>query len=178
MTPAVDTNIAPSPQHLPQVMETAALNNGRTSLKYTFPYNRAAKAVMEESGVLKNKVNWRSRKVPAKDADLLSLANLKDIATAIHLGVTRGPKALDRQVIGQSENQQKLQKQLLEFFDKFLPSCRSHYGFLENPIKPQDRGPPVQAGVLRTHPPHHKALRQHLGKVDGTARHTADTTAG
>ena len=111
--------------------------------KLSFELRPLRNKLIEESGVLKDKVNWRSRRVPAKDAHLLSLANLKDIATAIHLGIARGPKALDRQVIGQPENQQKLQKQLLEFFDEFLPSCRTHYGFLENPINPR-------AGVLQS----------------------------
>ena len=88
---------------------------------------------MEDSTVLNGRINWRSRRVPAKEADLLSLANLKDIATTIHIGVTRTPKALDRKIIGEPEPQQALQKQLTEFFDKFLPSCRTHYEFLADP---------------------------------------------
>ena len=97
----------------------------------TDPYNRAAKAAMELSGTLKERVDWRNRRAPANSPNIMSLANLKEIAVTITMGVSRSPKAQDRAVVNRPEVQQKLQDQIVEFFDTFLPSCPQHYGFLK-----------------------------------------------
>ena len=101
------------------------------------PYNQAAKAAMDNSTILKDRVNWHTRTVSTKSSDLMSLANLKEIATTINLGVTRSPKPIDRKVITQQENQKKLQDRLVEFFDNFLPTCQPNYGFLAQSQNPK-----------------------------------------
>ena len=100
------------------------------------PYNRAAKAAMEDSAVLKTRVTWHTRKVRANSPDLISLADLREIAITIPLGVSRIPKPLDRTIMDQQDVQLKLQAQLIEFFDTFIPSCSRHYGFLTTSPNP------------------------------------------
>ena len=97
----------------------------------TDPYNQAAKAVMEDSTVLRDRCRWQVKTIPLNSPDILSLANIKEIAITIHIGVGRGPKALDRRLIREKQAQDHIQAQLLEFFDEFLPSCKTHYGFLK-----------------------------------------------
>ena len=100
------------------------------------PYNRAAKAAMEDSTVLKSRVNWHTRKVKTNSPDLISLADLREIAITVPLGVSRTPKPTDRNVMDQQDVQLKLQAQLIDFFDTFIPSCSQHYGFLTTSPNP------------------------------------------
>ena len=103
----------------------------------TDPYNQAAKAVIEDSKVLKDRTSWQVKTIPANSPNVLSLANMKEIATTIHIGVGRGPKALDRRTVKEQGVQMHLQGQLLKFFDEFLPSCKTHYGFLKTSDRPK-----------------------------------------
>ena len=98
------------------------------------PFGKAAKTAMDASAVLMDRVTWKDPSVPRKGADsrkLLSLKNLKEIATVIQLGVSRAPKAADREAAWEPETQARLASLLSEFFDVFLPSCQPNYQLLD-----------------------------------------------
>ena len=97
------------------------------------PFSKAAKAVMEDSRILDGNVTYKVKTVPPKDREFLSLNNLKEMAITIQLGIRRTPRAEDRTACWETETQEALQKNLLEFFDDFLPSCRPNYEILSEP---------------------------------------------
>ena len=100
------------------------------------PFGKAAKEAMEKSVVLQDHVTWKVRSLPARGEDavkLLTLNQLKEIATTIRLGIRRTPRTADRDQCWQPETQQELQDRLVDFFDSFLPSCQPNYAVLDNP---------------------------------------------
>ena len=97
------------------------------------PFGTAAKAAMEDSKVLDGQVTYQVRTVPPKDRELMSLSNLKEIASVIQIGIRRAPKAEDRAACSQEDNQEALQKRLVTFFDEFLPKCLPNYELLTEP---------------------------------------------
>ena len=99
------------------------------------PFGKAAKSVMDLSQTLQENVTWKSKSIPPKGEDaakLLTLNQLKEIATTIRIGIRRTPKPSDRDQCWETETQQELQDQLVEFFDSFLPSCQPNYKVLDN----------------------------------------------
>ena len=100
------------------------------------PFGKAAKEVMDQSQVLTDHVTWKSRSIPQRGEDatkLLTLNNLKEIATTIRVGIRRTPRPADREQCWETESQQELQDRLTQFFDQFLPSCLPNYQVLDNP---------------------------------------------
>lgn len=98
------------------------------------PFGKAAKTAMDASAVLIDRVTWKTPSVPRRGPDsrkLLSLKNLKELATVIQLGVIRSPKAADRDTAWEPETQERLTSLLTEFFDTFLPSCQPNYQLLD-----------------------------------------------
>ena len=99
------------------------------------PFGKAAKGVMDLSQTLQENVTWKSKSIPPRGEDaakLLTLNQLKEIATTIRIGIRRTPKHSDRDQCWETETQQELQDQLVEFFDSFLPSCQPNYKVLDN----------------------------------------------
>ena len=100
------------------------------------PYSKAAKTAMERSATLADRVVYTAASVPTRGEDsrkLLSLRNLKDMATVMDLGTAKAPRARDRELAWQPENQDRLTQALVDFFDTFLPSCRPNYAIMDNP---------------------------------------------
>ena len=91
------------------------------------PFNKAAKAAMETSTVLEDRVTYKVKTVPPRNRELMSLNNLKEIATTIQLGIRRAPRAEDRAACWQQDIQTALQQRLVQFFDEFLPTCQPNY---------------------------------------------------
>ena len=91
------------------------------------PFGKAAKAAMEDSTSLRDRVTYEKTSLNDKDRLFLTLSNLKDVATTMRLGIRRTPKAADRDACWEPENQAQLQAKLVEFFDDFLPSCQPNY---------------------------------------------------
>ena len=87
---------------------------------------------MEDSGTLRDNVTWKMKNVPPRERQIMSLSNLRDIAIAINLGVARPPKKQDRETLSQAESQDNLRDQLVDFFDKFLPTCTPNYDVLSD----------------------------------------------
>ena len=102
------------------------------------PFGKAAKVAMEDSKTLNGNVTYSVRTVPPRGRELISLSNLKEIATTIQLGI-RSPRAEDIAAAWEEENQLNLQNRLIEFFDEFLPACTPNYGFLANPNQIRDK---------------------------------------
>ena len=99
------------------------------------PFGKAAKDVMDMSQTLQENVTWKSKSIPPRGEDatkLLTLNQLKEIATTIRIGIRRTPKPADRDQRWDPDTQQELQEQLMEFFDSFLPSCQPNYKVLDN----------------------------------------------
>ena len=99
------------------------------------PVGKAAKGVMDLSQTLQENVTWKSKSIPPRGADaakLLTLNQLKEIATTIRIGIRRTPKPADREQCWDPDTQKELQEQLVEFFDSFLPSCQPNYKVLDN----------------------------------------------
>ena len=94
------------------------------------PFGKAAKAAMEDSASLTDRVTYQKKSLNDKDRLFLTLSNLKDVATTMRLGIRRAPKAADRDACWNPENQAELQAKLVGFFDDFLPSCQPNYRLL------------------------------------------------
>ena len=100
------------------------------------PFGKAAKAVMDRSTVLMDHVTWKVKTLPQRGEDvtkLLTLNNLKEIATTIRVGIRRAPRPADRDQCWETDSQNELQDRLVEFLDSFLPSCQPNYRVLDNP---------------------------------------------
>ena len=99
------------------------------------PFGKAAKGVMDLSQTLQENVTWKSKSIPPRGEDaakLLTLNQLKEIATTIRIGIRRTPRPADREQCWDHDTQQELQEQMVEFFDTFLPSCQPNYKVLDN----------------------------------------------
>ena len=94
------------------------------------PFGKAAKAAMEDSTSLRERVTYERKSLKPKDRLFLTLNNLKDVATTMRVGVRRAPKAEDRDACWEPDNQAELQAKLVKFFDDFLPSCQPNYKLL------------------------------------------------
>ena len=103
------------------------------------PFNNAAKTAMEESAVLRGRVDNQASRTKSESRGLLTLMELKDIAMTIALGIKRKPKPADREEYFGEEKQGELQDNTAGFFDRFLQSCREHYASLDNEDRAQDR---------------------------------------
>ncbi len=99
------------------------------------PFGKAAKGVMDLSQTLQENVTWKSKSIPPRGEDaakLLTLNQLKEIATTIRIGIRRTPRPADREQCWDPDTQQELQERLVEFFDNFLPSCQPNYKVIDN----------------------------------------------
>ena len=94
------------------------------------PFNKAAKAAMDTSKVLDDRVTYETKTIPPKGRHLLSLSNLKDITTTIQIGIRRAPKIDDREARWQPDTQAALKDRTMEFFDDFRPTCLPNYQLL------------------------------------------------
>ena len=63
---------------------------------------------------------------------LLTLIELKEIASTIALGIGRRVTPSDKTKYATDDEQSLLQDRMNVFFDQFLPSCDQHYASLEN----------------------------------------------
>ena len=99
------------------------------------PFNNAAKAAASKSSTLSARVNFQKGRIEAQDPNLITLTNLKEIATVIQIGIGRAAKETDRQSCWQEENQNNLQDKIIEFFDEFLPQCQPNYSLLADTEK-------------------------------------------
>lgn len=100
------------------------------------PYSKAAKTAMERSAILADRVVYAASSVPKRGEDsrkLLFLRNLKEMATVMDLGTAKAPRARDRELAWQPENQDRLVQALIDFFDTFLPSCTPNYDIMNDP---------------------------------------------
>ena len=100
------------------------------------PFGKAAKEVMDRSRILDGHVTWKARSLPQRGEDaakLLTLNQLREIATTIRIGIRRTPRPADRDQCWEADTQQELQERLVEFFDTFLPSCQPNYRVLDEP---------------------------------------------
>ncbi len=99
------------------------------------PFNKAAKAAMDQSALLRDSVTWKTTNLPGKGEDsskLLTLNQIKQIAATVRIGIRRAPKPADREACREKKVQQELQDNLVEFFDRFLPECLPNYQALSN----------------------------------------------
>ena len=96
------------------------------------PFNKIAKELMYDSTLLQGNVTWRTKNVPPKDTSLMTLAQVKDVVTTIHLGIERSPKPADNAAITPFPQQHDLKKKTLRFFDDFLPACTPSYNILDD----------------------------------------------
>ncbi len=99
------------------------------------PFGNVAKEAMECSAVLTGRVTWKSPSVPVKGEEsykLLSLKDLKEIVSAIRIGVGRAPTLEQKEVCRQKEVRDGLLALTCEFFDEFLPGCLPNYPVLDN----------------------------------------------
>lgn len=96
------------------------------------PYNQIAKDLMTESITLQDNVTWKSKTVPVKEKYLMSLANVKDIIAAIHLGIERAPKKDDTAALADLATQQSVKHKTIRFLDDFLPECSPNYHILSD----------------------------------------------
>ena len=97
------------------------------------PYSKAAKMAMQQSAVLADRVLYTAASLPTRGPNsrkILSLRNLKDLAAIIHVGITKAPRAADRDAAWLPETQDNLLESLTQFFDTFLPSCVPNYSVL------------------------------------------------
>ena len=100
------------------------------------PFGKVAKEAMERSQVLQEHVTWKSRNLPQRGEDalkLLTLNQLKEIATTIRVGIRRSPTAAQREQCWEPDTQQELLERTVSFFDAFLPGCQPNYRVLDNP---------------------------------------------
>ena len=97
------------------------------------PFNNAAKSAMGNSTVLQGRVNHARERITAHDDHLLTLTDLKRISFTIAAGLGRHPNKRDVETYLQPEQQNRLQYNLVSFFDDFLPTCGSDYARLGDP---------------------------------------------
>ena len=97
------------------------------------PFNNAAKSAMGNSTVLQGRVNHARERITAHDDHLLTLTDLKRISFTIAAGLGRHPNKRDVETYLQPEQQNRLQDNLVSFFDDFLPTCGSDYARLGDP---------------------------------------------
>ena len=97
------------------------------------PFNNAAKSAMGNSTVLQGRVNHTRERITAHDDHLLTLTDLKRISFTIAAGLGRHPNKRDVETYLQPEQQNRLQDNLVSFFDDFLPTCGSDYARLGDP---------------------------------------------
>ena len=99
------------------------------------PFGNVAKEAMERSAVLTGRVTWKSSSVPVKGEEsykLLSLKDLKEVVSAIRVGVGRAPTQGQKDVCREKEAREGLLALTCEFFDEFLPGCLPNYLVLDN----------------------------------------------
>ena len=101
------------------------------------PFNNAAKSVMQQSATLRDRVDHIRSKTRPESRTLLTVTELKEIAATIALGFRRY-RQTDGEQYASDEQQEKLQEQMVQFLDDFLPSCRQHYQRLEEEDRNKD----------------------------------------
>ena len=142
-----ETAIAEQQDHLDEATEPPHPDRPRVSLRgirnlaSTFttgqrhserapdPFDTASHAAIASSHILTARMLPHHRG-PDAQAPFLTEANIKDIATTIQLGIGRTASQEDRAASTQPDNQATLRKNIITFFDVFLPQCLPNYDIL------------------------------------------------